>query len=182
MMNFKKILLTAAALSMVVSANAFAENPIITGNGHDEKFVTGTYESGEKKKVYKVDIEWGNMEFAYKEASEGTWNPDKHAYEGAVSGAEAGWSSESSDITLKNHSNTALTATLQFMPRMDGVSGSFTDDKTELALPSAAEGEYLNNIENVPTATTNLSLSGDPVSFTGEQTVGTIMVTINDAE
>lgn len=181
MMNFKKILLTVGVLSMVVSANAFAETTTITtGNGNQTKFVMGTYESGEKKTVYKVDVEWGSMQFVYKEASEGTWNPDKHAYEGAVS--ETGWSSESSDITLKNHSNTALTATLRFISRKNGVSGSFTDDKTELALPSAAEGEYLNNTENVPTATTNLSLSGDPGSFNGEEAVGTVMVTINDAE
>lgn len=182
MMNFKKIaaLFTAVALSMGLSVTTFAANPITSPGGSDSKAVTGSYQAGSSADTtYKVDITWGNMEFVYKAADEGQWNPDTHTYSG---GQDAGWSSESSDITVKNHSNKALVATLEFSPETgyEGVSGSFTNNN--LSLASAADVSF-ETPDNAPTETVNLSLSGDPERDFGEnQTIGTVKITINDAE
>lgn len=182
MMNFKKIaaLFTAVALSMGLSVTTFAANPITSPGGSDSKAVTGSYQAGSSANTtYKVDITWGSMEFVYTAAGEGQWNPDTHTYSG---GQDAGWSSESSGITVKNHSNKALVATLEFSPETgyEGVSGSFTNNN--LSLASAADGASFETPDNAPTETANLSLSGDPGSFEGNQKIGEVKVTINDAE
>ncbi|MDO4325951.1 MAG: hypothetical protein Q4E24_07950 [bacterium] len=195
MKNLKKtaaVLTAAAMMSMSMGMIAYAENPITTANGSDSKTVTGNYVPGGSAATrYKVDITWGNMEFTYTAAGEGSWNVDTHSYSGATDGS---WSSESNTITLKNHSNTDVTAHLSFAggTGFEGITAAFTDADTNsaligdaLTLESADQDEYRvedsseDNGYKTPTKSAKMTLSGDPAgSFTNGTTIGTVTVSI----
>ena len=137
--------------------------------------VTGVYQAGTTAdEKISVDIVWEAMNFTYTAPSQGTWNPATHAYEGAT---EGGWSDNTPAITVKNHSNVAVNATLGFTADVTGVIGTFTeasgtanDGVLELA---TAEG---TEVENAPTATANFGISGAAID--ADKALGTITVAI----
>lgn len=137
--------------------------------------VTGVYQAGTTAdEKISVDIVWEAMNFTYTAPSQGTWNPTTHAYEGAT---EGGWSDNTPSITVKNHSNVAVNATLDFTADVAGVVGTFTEtsgtanDKVlELA---TAEG---TEVSAAPTATANFGISGAAID--ADKTLGTITVTV----
>ena len=143
-----------------------------------EIIVTGVYQFGTAAdEKISVDIVWDAMDFSYTAPSQGTWNPATHAYEGAT---EGGWSDNTPAITVKNHSNVAVNATLGFTADVDGVIGTFTeasgtanDSVLELATAVGTEAE------NAPTATANFGISGAAID--ANQQLGTITVTIAKA-
>ena len=149
-----------------------------TGTQVREITVTGVYQAGTAAdEKISVDIVWDAMDFTYTAPSQGTWNPATHAYEGATAG---GWSDNTPAITVTNHSNVAVNATLGFGPVVDGVVGTFTeasgtanDSVLELATAEGTESA------NAPTATANFGISGAAIDAT--QTLGTITVTIAKA-
>ena len=140
--------------------------------------VRGVYQAGTSSAdVISVDVEWDAMDFTYTAPSQGTWNPATHTYEG---GTEGGWSDNTPAITVKNHSNVAVNATLGFTADVAGVVGTFTeasgtanDNILELA---TAEG---TEVENAPTATANFGISGAAID--ADKSLGTITVTIAKA-
>ena len=152
------------------------ENPS-TGNGKGKYNIeiSGTYTPGAAAdEIISVDIAWDAMDFTYTGASQGTWNPVTHTYEGAT---EGGWSNNTPAITVTNHSNVAVNATLGFTANVTGVVGTFTeasgtenDNVLELA---TAEG---TEVANAPTATANFGISGAAID--ADKTLGTITVTI----
>ena len=137
--------------------------------------VTGVYQAGTTAdEKISVDIVWEAMNFTYTAPSQGTWNPATHAYEGAT---EGGWSDNTPAITVKNHSNVAVNATLGFTADVTGVIGTFTeasgtanDGVLELA---TAEG---TEVVNAPTATANFGISGAAID--ADKALGTITVAI----
>ena len=151
-----------------------------TGNGKGKYNIeiSGTYTPGTADEIISVDVAWEAMDFTYTGASQGTWNPVTHAYEGAIDG---GWSDNTPAITVTNHSNVAINATLDFTPAVDGVVGTFTEasgtenDKV-LELATAVGTE----VENAPTATANFGISGAAID--ADKTLGTITVAIAKAE
>jgi hypothetical protein len=160
-------------LSLIPS---LTENPS-TGK-EDGKYnieIVGTYTPGTAAdEIISVDIAWEAMDFTYTAASQGTWNPATHAYEGQAAG---GWSDNTPAITVKNHSNVAINATLDFTTDVTGVIGTFTeasgtanDNILELA---TAEG---TEVANAPTATANFGISGAAID--ADKALGTITVTI----
>lgn len=54
------------------------------------------------EKVYDIDIAWGDMQFTY---NKGTWNPDKHVYEGNDPGWKESNNSHTIGLTLNNSNN-----------------------------------------------------------------------------
>ena len=140
--------------------------------------VTGVYQAGTTAdEKISVDIVWDAMDFTYTAPSQGTWNPATHAYEGQAAG---GWSDNTPAITVKNHSNVALNATLGFTPDVTGVVGTFTEasgtaNDNILELATAVDTE----VSNAPTATANFSISGAAID--ADKTLGTITVTIKNA-
>ena len=146
-----------------------------TGTQVREITVTGVYQAGTAAdEKISVDIVWEAMDFTYTAPSQGTWNPATHAYEG---GTEGGWSDNNPAITVKNHSNVAVNATLGFAPDVTGVVGTFTetsgtanDNILELA---TAEG---TEVANAPTATATFGISGAAID--ANKTLGTITVSI----
>ena len=148
-----------------------------TGNGKGKYNIeiSGTYTPGAvADEIISVDVAWEAMDFTYTGPSQGTWNPVTHTYEGATKG---GWSNNTPAITVTNHSNVAVNATLSFTANVTGVVDTFTevsgtenDNILELA---TAEGTTL---ENAPTATANFGISGAAID--ADKTLGTITVTI----
>ena len=140
--------------------------------------VTGVYQAGTTAdEKISVDIVWEAMNFTYTAPSQGTWNPATHAYEGQAAG---GWSDNTPAITVKNHSNVALNATLGFTADVAGVIGTFTEasgtaNDNILELATAVDTE----VSNAPTATANFGISGAAID--ADKTLGTITVTIKNA-
>ena len=140
--------------------------------------VTGVYQAGTTAdEKISVDIVWDAMDFTYTAPSQGTWNPATHTYEGAT---EGGWSDNTPAITVKNHSNVALNATLGFTADVAGVIGTFTEasgtaNDNILELATAVDTE----VSNAPTATANFGISGAAID--ADKTLGTITVTIKNA-
>ncbi len=143
-----------------------------------EIIVTGVYQAGKAAdEKISVDIMWDAMDFTYTAPSQGTWNPATHAYDGATAG---GWSDNTPAITVKNHSNVALNATLGFTPDVTGVVGTFTEasgtENDNILNLATAEG---TEVANAPTATANFGISGAAID--ADKTLGTITVAIAKA-
>ena len=171
----KKILSLILALALVMSLGitAFAAEDSTT----EDKtiIVMGTYTAGQSSVTQvSVDITWDAMTFTYTGASEGTWNPETHEFDGA---SKAGWSEETATITVENHSNAAVQATLSFEAEVDGIEGTFTetsgtaDDKI-LELATAVG----TDVGKAPTASAEFGISG--AAITENKTLGTITVAI----
>ncbi len=148
------------------------------GKGKYNIEISGTYTPGAAAdEIISADIAWDAMDFTYTGASQGTWNPATHAYEGATEGS---WSDNTPAITVTNHSNVAINATLDFTPAVDGVVGTFTEasgtENDNILNLATAEG---TEVENAPTATANFGISGAAIDV--DQQLGTITVTIKAA-
>ena len=148
-----------------------------TGTQVREFTVTGVYQAGTSSAdVISVDVAWDAMDFTYTAPSQGTWNPANHAYEGAT---EGGWSDNTPAITVTNHSNAAINATLGFTADVTGVVGTFTEasgtENDNILNLATAEG---TEVGSAPKATANFSISGAAID--ADKTLGTITVTIKN--
>lgn len=179
----KKIFVCLLALALAISP--FAINASAAQTMQD---VTVYYYPGSKASdVVSVDIEWGSMEFSYYDEIEGTWNPNTHQFDGAV---PARWEvvDSSNYVTVTNHSNKAVTASLSLSinPDYSSVTGQF--DVPTLSIPTAVG----TTSSNSPSATARLSLTGemniDSLNQTavnssierGSHVIGTIFVSISN--
>ena len=178
----KKRFATLLAIAMLASmpVTAFAAEATNTGTTPTEITVNGTYTPGVAAVDEKisVDITWDAMDFTYSAPSEGTWNPATHTYDGAT---EGGWSNNTPAITVTNHSNVAVNATLGFTADVAGVVGTFTEasgtaNDNILELATAVDTE----VSNAPTATANFGISGAAID--ADKALGTVTVTIAKAE
>ena len=149
------------------------------GKGKYNIEISGTYTPGAAAdEIISVDVAWEAMDFTYSASSQGTWNPATHAYDGQT---EGGWSDNTPAITVTNHSNVAVNATLGFTADVTGVVGTFTEasgtENDNILNLATAEGTTL---ENAPTATANFGISGAAID--ADKALGTITVTIAKAE
>lgn len=173
----KKLLVIILSVAMLCTASvaAFAANPIRSIGGTDSVNVSGTYvPGGATSTVYYVDITWGSMEFTYTDAAEGTWNPQDHTYDNSTAAA---WSCAdgANKITVTNHSNAPVKATLKYETAtgFDAITGTF--DKGTLSLVTAVGTAK----DNAPAETALLTLSGALSKDTAAKTkIGTVTVTL----
>lgn len=161
----KKVLSFLLILAMVLSLSltAFAET---TNNGTSATTidVSGTYAPAKK---ISVTVAWDDMNFTYTASG---WDPNTHRYTGNGS-----WSTDTKTITVTNHSDVAVNATLGFTPEADSnVTGAFTNGST-LSLATAVGTTF----ENAPTASAEFGISGGAI--TESKKIGTITVTIQAA-
>ena len=176
----KKIVALALALALALSlATVSASAETISGSGSTaSRDVKATYQpGGTGGTVYSVDITWGSMEFTYTAASAGTWDPETHSTSGGGSGTWAPKTADGDKITVTNHSNTSVTASLTYTPvssTYSGISGSF--DQASLSLATAVG----TTVGAAPTGTAKLTLSGALDSSVAAGTkIGTITVTLS---
>lgn len=182
----KKIFALILAVMMIATMSVTAFAAEVTKDGGTATItVNGTYDASEGAgETISVLVAWDAMTFTYTAGAAGEWLPDEHKYADA---AEGSWSTDTATITVTNHSNVAVTASLAWTQNTaltGNITGTFTEDSgtandNVLALASAAEGESLNNVNKAPTASAEFGISGDAISADG--TLGTITVTIAKA-
>ncbi len=174
----RKTGITFAAAAMLAAAlplTTFAGNATVESVTTESKIdVEARYAGSETTEtVYKVDVEWGAMQFTYNASGSRVWNPNTHEY--TVSGGEATWTGSDNTLTVTNHSNAAVTVDFDFSPAAayQDLRGSFSKQSMELATAVGTD------ITAAPTDVTEFTLSGvlaDTVSsFT---TIGQITVTV----
>lgn len=161
----KKVLSFVLILAVVLSLSptAFAET---TNNGTSATTITvnGTYAPAKK---ISVTVAWDDMNFTYTASG---WDPNTHQYTGNGS-----WSTDTKTITVTNHSDVGVNATLGFAPEEgSNVTGAFTNGST-LSLATAVGTE----VASAPTASAEFGISGGAI--TESKKIGTITVTIQAA-
>lgn len=173
----KKIISSIMALAMLasLSTTAFASNGIGNG-GSDSAEVYGTYQKGgDTEIVYSVDVSWTDFEFTYNGASKGTWNPETHQYDNST---EAGWADDKGTITVTNHSNTAVEASVSYKAAEGFESAGMEFDKNVLELSTADNG--LDGAAGTPvTGTVTVTPTGSLPENAKNTVIGTITITIN---
>ena len=171
----KKIFALILAVMMIatMSTTAFAAETATNEGGNTTINVEGTFvaaQDGAGTKI-SVDIAWSGMEFTYYGGVEDAWDPSIHDYKDT----EGYWSTNKGTITVTNHSNTGVTATLSFTPAVVGVIGTF--DESVLTLPTAVG----TDVTAAPCADVEFGISGAAITETVD-TLGTITVTIAKAD
>ena len=136
--------------------------------------------------VYYVDVVWGDMEFEYNAGTVvKTWNPETHSYEEEIVTAETAWScaSGSNKVTLTNHSNTSILATVTAEISEDYSEITATVDGESLELSDASEGATFTEPGAVSTGSATIKLSGKLTNENANKTeIGTVRITISDIE
>lgn len=174
MTNFFKTW-TIFILTMLLSTIAYAVGDAENAGSHD---VYATYEAEEEKIVYNVKIEWGSMEFTYKETP-GTWNPVTKQYENASEGwiytSENG--ENTNKITVTNNSNAKINAKFNFESEKNvDITGGFFESSDvngnsveQILLDSAAESN--NTSEEVYFMITEGEFKGSEKTKIGSITI-----------
>ena len=177
----KKLFSLFLAIMMIatIALPVFAEESVDANGGSANVNVNGVvqYTGSSETQTISVDVAWEDMTFTYVEGVHFGWNPENHEYAGAYEGY---WENDRADITVTNHSNTEVNATLSFESGVDTVGGAFTEgsgtmDDGVLELASAVDTE----VEEAPTATATFNISGS-ISVSAD-VVGEITVLIESA-
>lgn len=195
MKNRKRIaaVISTAALVCAMSMTALANgnDTVVAEGGTKEITVTGNYVGGTAgQTVYKVDLTWNSMGFTYTDASEGTWNPDTHQYDDSTEAAWS-WEDNANQITVTNHSNTAIDAAFVYAANSgyeaimadfynatkDG--GVLTGSRLSLA---SAEPESGSQTGTAKSGNAYLQITGGELGKeSASQEIGEITVTIQKA-
>ncbi|MBQ6836169.1 MAG: hypothetical protein IJO47_03865 [Clostridia bacterium] len=168
----KKVLAITLTMAMLFTMTAMAEN-ISSSSGTASVDVKGSYVQGvASDTIYSVDIIWGDMNFTYTDAAQGTWNPATHDYDNV--GQKGTWSASGNTIMVTNHSNAGITASMEFKTDIATVTHEF--NKATLELESAVG----TTVYDAPSEISTLTLDGtmkenDPV----DGKIGTITVVIS---
>lgn len=175
----RKLLASTLALTLSLSMALPVAAASNNGTNPTSISVTGTYQPASGgNEVISADISWDDMSFTYDAGDKGSWNQATHTYENPVAPS---WKNEQKTITIKNHSNTKITASFAFTSTIDGMNGTFTE--TSVTLDSADADAYRTNIEgtntlNAPESSTKFSIASTSPAISKETTIGTISVTI----
>ncbi len=106
--------------------------------------------------VYSVDIAWTDNDFTfeYDAGEQGTWNPQTHAYDNVVA---ASWTDDTVTVTVTNHSNAKVAATLTLSEKADGFT--FTGEGSD-TLDAGVVGGY----DTADKVVFNIVISGTPTA------------------
>lgn len=130
----------------------------------------------ETPQVISVEIVWGGMEFTYQ-GSESVWDPETHSYKDSG----AGWAKSDAHISLTNHSNVLLKASIEYTPSnaYGDIGLEFTD-----GYPFIGSAATVKNGQGEEcTVTVRAIPVGTPASLpTTSTAVGEIKVTVQPWE
>ncbi len=147
----KKVLSIVLAIAMIatMSVVAFAADTgsanaeSATAAGSSTAEVKGTYATGTRTDMYKVDVAWGALTYTYTEAAE-VWNVETHTWDLQTEDAVGVWAATvagtSDKVTVTNHSSKDVTVSLAFADDVedDGtISGTWS--VSSIALDACAE-------------------------------------------
>ncbi|MCI5721461.1 MAG: hypothetical protein MR328_03220 [Firmicutes bacterium] len=165
--------LQALVLVLVMSTAAFSAN-LDTAPGTQDIDVHAKYVDGvSAPDKLSVDIVWGAMEFTYSVSGSRIWDPATHTY---IIRTQPSWAASGNDITVTNHSNVGITASVAFeaLDLYNTVNGQLSADS--ITLPSA-ENKAVDAAEL--TGTTTLTLAGTLTDTVTVMTrVGSVTVSI----
>ena len=167
-MKNKLAIIAALVLASTSVVTAYAVNSEKNDGSEPTNIkVTGSYIDS-KSTIMSVDVEWEEMNFTYFGGHK-VWNPETHSY----TTESASWWYEPKEITVTNHSNSAIKAQMNFASKVEGLNGRFDDD---VILLKTAEG---TTVDAAPKDSTHFSVSGAGIE-TNNTDLGTITVTISE--
>lgn len=175
----KKLLSFALAIMLIVtmSVTAFAASPETNNGTKDTSInVSGKYTAAsDSGATISVIVAWDDMNFTYEAGGNSNWNTTSHKYDTTTA---AGWKDESKEITVTNHSDTAVTAAFSFAGN-NGIKGNFTNGSVELV---SANTEPYAGTTNAPSGKTSFSIDKSSPAISAETDLGTITVTITETK
>lgn len=166
----RKLFAISLALVMVLalSVTCFAAR-ITTVPGTESAEVKVSYTDGAAAPAtYAVDVAWESLEFTYVQSAQ-EWDATNHV---EVDAGESKWTDADATITITNHSNRAVKATVAYEAGTASGTASFALTGGEEATLAAAAGAA------VATKTATLTASGIPAENAQNVVVGTVTVTI----
>lgn len=171
-------ILLAAALILCMGVPVYAES-ITADQGSASSPVTGTYVPGTAGgTVFSVEITWSDLSFTYNGESKQVWDPDTLEYTGEA--RSAGWAESNAAITVKNRSNTIITATPSYEKAAGFDAGMEFAVKELYVLSAEPTGEVTKGDEK--SGTISVKPTGTLPENTQNTTIGTITVTIGEFE
>ena len=131
--------------------------------------------------VYAVDVVWAGITFAYTYTSTSsdnvlTWNPGTHQYEvigESASTTTGSWTDDTATVTVTNHSNAKVTATVTVAENDAGVIFTVTggDNGASTTLEDASECAY-QKVDAADSVEFTITATGAPTeSFSVAMTV-----------
>ncbi len=167
----KKVFAILLALTLVLSLSTTA---LAAGTGDYQQTVTGSYKEGTAADtVYSVDISWSDLSFTYTAPAAGTWNPTTLKYDGAAT--QGTWSGTGT-ITVKNRSNTAITAVPTYAAATGYETAAMEFSTATLNVANADTGAATGTEQS---GTITVTPSGTLPENTSNAVIGTIILTIS---
>ena len=170
-----------------------------TKNDTSETGAAGTAEvgaefldAGTTAPVYSVTIDWGNLDFVYTDTTGYVWDAATHTYThtGDLTGTWAPAMENGDLVTVTNHSNVTVDATLTYVPDTDSndFSGSLTEvsstraeaaqDDTDSVLTWTMDNGLVDEYDDAATATARLTISGTSGEF-ADAVIGELGLTLS---
>lgn len=171
----KKFLALALALVMIcaLSVTCFAATGIteLPYNSGAQN-VTVSYTGGvTAPATYVIDVTWDELSFTYNRSAI-EWDATNHV-EVEADSSQTGWVGATADITIVNHSNRAVYATVSYVAGTASGTASFalSNNAAESELAAAAGS-------NVAQKVVTLTASGVPATDADDTVVGTLTITV----
>ena len=177
----KKILSFLLALAMILSLSvtAFAGETLNDSNSTSTADVIGSYVAGTTGgTIFSVDIAWTDMNFTYYGESSPVWDPVTHTYSGEE--REAGWADSDAYITITNHSNAYIIASLSYAAENGYSDARMVFQYNGAPIARADNGMGANGAGEPGFAKLPVAPSGTLPEGTEAAVIGTITVSLTE--
>lgn len=134
--------------AVTASSSVIGEYPeaeLNESNNHAATDVQGRYVDSTGTRVYKVDVEWGAMQFVFNKHQK--WDPENHVYteDIKIKLDDSAYEGGNNEIVISNHSNADVRVGLSVVEKnMDGVEVYVKQENSNEA--ENAEDMYLNKV------------------------------------
>ena len=173
------------------------ESQINDTNNYASTDVQTKYTDGSNKAIYKIDVEWGAMQFTFNKHQK--WDPENHQYSSdiRIELDESAYVDGNNKIVVTNHSNADVRVSMVLVDKdIDGVEMAlYTTNSAESSLAENMELAKVSDATGSGTVdSTNAYLRFDDGMINSDglekliqnpnvfQTVATIMVTVEPVE